>query len=100
MVDITDDYILFRWYSFPFASPKLVPLSDIDYITASKPTLQNGKERIWGGGFTVWFPYDSHRPNRDTIFHLKLKGQSQWIGFTVEDTQRLVAVLREKNLLK
>ena len=100
LVEITDEGICFRLYYFPFGS-KTVPFSDIECIRASKATLATGKRRIWGtGDFVTWFPCDVRRPSRDTIFHVMLKGQENWIGFTVEDSKTVTEILRSRGVLR
>jgi hypothetical protein len=83
-------------YYFPFGK-KHVTLSDIEYIEAKTPTLLNGKWRIWGtGDFITWFPCDSSRPIRDTIFIAHLKNRIVRIGFTVEESGPVINFFSEK----
>ncbi len=100
LIQIAGDHIVFHWYYFPFGS-KRVPLSDIEYIVPLQPSLAAGSWRIWGtGDFSTWFPCDWSRRKRDVIFHLKLKGKSRFIGFTVEDSWTVLPLFREMGLLK
>lgn len=98
LVEITDDGIRFLLYYVPFGS-KTVPFADVEYIRAAKAGLTTGKWRIWGtGDFVTWFPCDVRRPRRDTIFFLKLKGKTKFIGFTVEDPRAVIALLEAKGV--
>ena len=98
LIDIADESILFRHYYFP-VGPKRIELSSIDHIEILMPSLSSGKWRIHGtGDFRTWFPRDKHRPERDCIFVLHRK-KSRWrIGFTVQDSKAVNAILRQKNI--
>ncbi|HXX55795.1 MAG TPA: hypothetical protein VEI81_06850 [Methanoregula sp.] len=99
LVCITDSSITFFRYSFPFLGRKEVALSDIDHIVAAKPSLANGRWRIWGSGDLItWFPLDGARPSRDRIFIATLVGRRMKIGFTVEDSARVTALLRSRGI--
>ena len=100
LVEITDDGILFRNYLFPFGSRR-VAFSGIDAVVAKEPTWANGKWRIWGtADFLTWFPRDWKRPSRDQIFFISFPHKRRRIGFTVEDSQTVANILRDKGLLK
>jgi hypothetical protein len=100
LVEITDQEVIFRRYYFPFGTAKHVPLSRVESVQVRRPSLQSGSWRIWGtGDFATWFPLDFGRPNRDAIFVASLRGTSQRIGFTVEDSQKVAGVLKERGLL-
>ncbi len=100
LIQITSDHIVFHWYYFPCGS-KTVPLSDIEYISPLQPSMTTGRWRVWGtGDFSNWFPCDWSRSTRDVIFHLKLRGKSRIIGFTVEDSWTVLPLFREMGLLK
>ncbi len=101
LVRIADDSITFLHYSFPFfSSGRQVFIRDIDRIDVKKPTIYTGKWRIGGSGdFRTWFPLDWNRPSRDRIFHATLKTRGMNIGFTVEDSRRVISILKEKGLL-
>ena len=95
LIEISDNSILIRKYYFPFGS-KRVNLADIESITTYKPTLLRGKYRYWGtGDLRTWYPPDN-RPKRDKIFIMKLKGKWWRIGFTVENSQTVLNLLRNK----
>jgi hypothetical protein len=99
LVEITDGEIPLRYYYFPFGS-KRVKFSEIDHVVAKEPTLLNGKWRIWGtGDFRTWFPFDASRPSRDKIFVVSFANKRQRIGFTVEDSNRVQEILRNKGLI-
>ena len=99
LVRITDTSIIFLHYSPVFSSEKEVFFRDIDHIDVKKPTILTGKWRIGGSGdFQTWFPLDWSRPSRDKIFHATLKSRGMKIGFTVEDSSRVISVLKEKGL--
>lgn len=99
LVEITQDAICFKAYYFPFGS-KRVRFSDIDHVTAEKPSLLNGQYKLHGtGDFMTWFPRDWKRPWRAVIFFARLRGSSRRIGFTVEDIGRAERILQDKSLL-
>lgn len=100
LVEITDSSILFRWYYFPFGS-KRIRLCDVDCIVEKNPTLLNGKWRIHGtGDFRTWFPCDWKRPTRSKIFIIRFQNKRKRIGFTVEDSETVTKILKEKRLLR
>lgn len=99
LVEITNDGILFRNYHFPFGSRR-VNFAEIDGVLAKEPTWSNGKWRIWGtADFVTWFPRDWKRPARDRIFVISFPVRRRRIGFTVEDSQKFMNILNEKDLL-
>ena len=95
LIEISGHSILIRRYYFPFGS-KRVDFADIESITVYKPTLFSGKYRYWGtGDFRTWYPPDD-RSKRDKIFIMKLKKKWWQIGFTVEDSQTVLNLLKDK----
>jgi hypothetical protein len=99
LVEIGDDAIRLKGYYFPFGS-KRVSFGEIAEVVVEKPTLINGKWRIWGSGnLRTWFPLDLKRPSRDSIFIIKLASGFRQIGFTVEDSGRVRQILAETRLL-
>jgi hypothetical protein len=95
LIEISEDAVLIRKYYFPFGS-KRVSLADIESVTAYKPSLLSGAYRYWGtGDFRTWYPPDN-RTKRDRIFIMKLKEKWWQIGFTVEDSQTVLNVLKDK----
>jgi hypothetical protein len=100
LVSINNEEIIFKMYYFPFGK-KRVTLSDVKYIETKTPTLLNGKWRIWGtGDFITWFPCDSSRPIRDTIFIAHIKNRIVRIGFTVEESRPVIDFFSERGLLR
>ncbi len=100
LVEVTDESILFRHYYFPFGS-KRVNLSEIDHIVEKPPSLLNGKWRIHGtGDFKTWFPCDWKRPWRDKIFFISFPNKRKRIGFTVEDSETVKKLFKDKGLLR
>lgn len=99
LVDLTETEMVFYHYYFPFGSAKRVPLADIAAVEAKRPTLFNGRWRIWGTSrFSIWFPCDFHRPSRRTIFMARLRDSTRSIGFTVERPQELAADLQARGI--
>ena len=97
LIEIRDNTILFRNYYFPTLSNKIVEFCDIEKIVLKKPSLKNGKFRYWGSGdFVHWFPLDNQRNIRDVIYILFKKKKKVRIGFTVEDSQNVTELLKEK----
>jgi len=98
LVEVSQTGIRFRNYYFPFGS-KFVRFFHILRVTKMRPTLWNGKWRLWGtGDFRTWFPRDWRRPQRSCIFLLRLSTQKTRIGFTVEDPERFVEVVKSRGL--
>ncbi len=101
LVTITDSEIIFNHYYYSTGKRKVVSLADIDTIAVKKPTIWNGRFRLHGtGSFKIWFPKDMGRPHRDRIFFAALRSQWVKIGFTVENADRVEAILKEKGLIK
>ncbi|MEN6518095.1 MAG: hypothetical protein ABFC38_07850 [Methanospirillum sp.] len=100
LVRITGDSITFFRYSIPFFRSRRVPFAEIERITVREPELATGKWRIAGSGNLITrFPLDWDRPSRDAIFLLDLKNSRRKIGFTVEDSARVIDILRDLGLL-
>ena len=100
LVEITDDSILFRNYYFP-AGSKRIMFSEIGNISARKPSLLHGKYRIHGtGDLRTWYPRDLKRPIRDKIFLVTMPHKWLRIGFTVEDSNKVENIFREKHLFE
>jgi len=97
LIEISNDAITLRKYYFPTFSKKIVKISEIEKIVIKKPTLMTGKFRLWGtGDFFHWFPLDQHRTKREVIFFLSMKNKKIKIGFTVEDSAKVIEILKEK----
>lgn len=102
LVTITNDSITFHHYSFPFFTRgRTVLFTDIDHIDVKKPSVLTGKWRIGGSGsLTIWFPFDTHRPSRDRIYHATVKTRGMNVGFTVEHPSEVTAILKKKGLIR
>ena len=99
LVEITNQNILFRRYSF-FERDRKVFFSDIEKIVVKKATIWNGKFRFHGtGDFKTWFPKDFQRYKRDKIFVAYIRNKWWRIGFTAEDSDTIMRILREKGLI-
>jgi hypothetical protein len=97
LIEIRNDTISFHNYYFSIATAKSVKFDEIETIFIKQPTLINGKYRYWGSGdFIHWFPLDFHRSTRDTIFILHRKNKKINIGFTVEDSEKVMGLLKDK----
>lgn len=95
LVEISHDSILVRDYYYPFGD-KRVEFKDIESIVVQNPSLSSGKYRYYGtGDFRTWFPPDN-RSSRDRIFIIKLWGKWWRIGLTVEDSQAVLDLFRDK----
>ena len=100
LVTITGNAITFKDYSL-LMKPRRVNFSDIDHIDVLEPSLTTGKYRMWGSGnFSMWFPMDSGRSSRDKIFHAYLKVGWMNVGFTVENSAAVTAILASKGLIR
>jgi hypothetical protein len=100
LVRMSDDRITFLRYYFPVLASKQVAYANIDHIDVEPPALTNGKWRIWGSGdLTTWFPLDTGRPFRDRIFIATLNNQRTKIGFTVEDSAKVIRAFRRKGVI-
>ena len=100
LVTITGTAITFANYSL-LMKPRRVEFADIDHIEVLEPSLTTGKYRMWGSGnFTMWFPMDAGRSSRDKIYHAILNTRGMNIGFTVENSAVVTAILRSKGLVR
>ena len=100
LVTITGSSITFANYSL-LMRPRCVAFADIDHIDVLEPSIYTGKYRMWGSGnFTMWFPMDAGRSSRDKIYHAHLNTRGMNIGFTVENSAVVTAILRSKGLVR
>jgi hypothetical protein len=100
LIEVTDEEVIFHCYYFPLGGDKHVPLAHIENVQIKQPSFFCGSWRLWGSsGFRIWFPLDYRRPSRDRIFIASLRGNSRRIGFTVEDSQKVADILKERGLL-
>jgi serine/threonine protein kinase len=102
LIEITDQEIVFHRYYLPFGSDRHVPWSHIESIQVRPPSLSSGSWRLWGceDFLRTWYPLDFARPSRDRIFLLCLRGRSRRIGFTVEDSSKVMEILKARGLLR
>ena len=95
LVSLTDDALVLKRYYFPYGSRR-VELDRVTRVRILRPSLMNGKWRLWGTGtFKIWFPLDLHRPERERVFVMELKGEWRQIGFTVENWEQFRDLLHE-----
>lgn len=100
LVVINADNITFRRYSLLFCRDRRVPFAEIAIIAVRAPSLVTGKWRLCGSrDFRTRFPLDWNRSSRDAIFLIELRGSRRRIGFTVEDSALVAAILQERGLL-
>ena len=97
LIEVLETGIRFRHYYFPFGA-KFVRFSDILSFEKRPSTIWNGKWRLWGGNVRIWFPKDWRRPRRACIFLLRLTTQKTHIGFTVENAENFMEVVKSKGL--
>lgn len=100
LVNISGDSITFHNYSFPlFLSDRKVYFRDYCPHRCEKNSSR-GREmancRV--RRFKTWFLMDGGRPSRDKTFYATLKSGWWNIGFTVENSSRVSAILREKGM--
>jgi len=101
LIEIIDGCIRLKNYYFPFLTSKTVRLDQIMRIDLYKPSGRTGSWRLWGtGDFRTWFPLDISRPKRDLIFIMTLRRKWIRVGFTVENSDRVQMILREKGLIE
>ena len=99
LVELTAEKITFHHYYFPFCD-RSVPFKQIEDIQVTPASILTGRWRLWGtGDFRTWFPLDMKRPKRDRIFIVSLRGSKLRIGFTVEDSAKVEAILKASGLL-
>ena len=99
LVTLTENALILKRYYFPFGA-RQVRLDEIGKVRVMRPTLMNGKWRLWGtGNFKTWFPLDLHRPERERVFIMEFKRQWKQIGFTVEHWEKFRDLLRARALV-
>ncbi len=100
LIILYDDSLILLKYYFPSLSPKTIFFKDVKNIEVLKPTLFTGKYRIQGtGNFRTWYPFDALRPKRNKVFIIKYVGKWVQSGFTVENSDEVESILREKKLI-
>ena len=101
LVKIFSDSILLKNYYLLSVGSKRIRFDRIRTITVEKPTLFTGKWRLQGSGdLRTWFPLDAKRPKRDKIFLVTLLDKRTRIGFTVERSDEVLRILKEKGLFQ
>jgi hypothetical protein len=101
LITINSNKLILHHYYFPTGTSKRIAFSKIDHIESVQPTLLSGKWRFWGtGDFRTWFPADFSRNKKDTIFIIHQKNKRMFIGFTVNNSEEVKKILKEKNMLK
>lgn len=101
LVELTDEEIVFHRYYFPFGTDRHLPWNQIESIQVRQPSVFGGSWRLWGtGDFRTWYPMDNQRPSRDWIFVARLRNRFRRIGFTVEDSKKVMNILSERGLLQ
>ena len=99
LATITEKGILFKRYGL-LGGDRFVPIDEIEKNIVKKPTIWNGRWHMHGtGNFRTWFPEDNNRPKRDIIFVAYIRNKWGRIGFTVEDSPRVVSILQEKGIV-
>ena len=101
LIEISEDSLTLYKYYFPSLSSKIISFNSIAKIEIKEPTIFSGKWRIQGtGNFKTWFPFVSSRPKRDKIFIIRYKNKWVQSGFTVENSEKVAALLRDKKLIR
>lgn len=101
LLEITDEEIVFHRYYFPLGSDKRVSWTEIESVRVKEPSFFGGSWRLWGtGDLRTWYPQDNKRPSRDRLFTAYLRNSVRRIGFTVEDSEKVTAILEERGLLE
>jgi hypothetical protein len=101
LIKMTDDAMVFHGYYFPSGGDKRVPWNQIERIQVKPPSLFGGSWRLWGtGDLRTWYPQDYQRPSRDRIFRVILRDRFRQIGFTVEDSAKVMSLLRDRGVLQ
>jgi hypothetical protein len=100
LISITDNDLTLKSYSFPFLRDKRINFNVIEKIEVRIPSLSAGKYRIWGSGdFRTWYPFDSKRSIRDKIFIIFFNNKWNRVGFTVEDSEKVLEILAIKTTI-
>ncbi len=110
LIRIVDDLIILKHYYFPFIS-KEISFANIEVIESKERTIMEPllvlpplAWRLFGCGIIekhlIWFPFDLLRGTRDKIFIIKYKNQKIRSGFTVENSESVEEILKEKEWLQ
>ena len=97
LVTVFNDSIVLKHYAFFWFGTRQIRFADIRAICVELPTLRTGKWRIQGtGDLNTWYPLDWNRPSRDRIFLITLNSGSMRVGFTVERSTEVIAILQKQ----
>ncbi len=100
LVEISTNSIVLRNYYIPLGCPKRISIDTIEKIEVKEPRLFTGRWRLQGtGNIKVWFPLDVARPKRDKIFMITISKKNVRAGFTVEDSEKVLRILKDKGLI-
>jgi hypothetical protein len=98
-VKLDADGVTLRRYYFPIGTKKYIPYRDIRLVEARPMNWLTGKGRGWGTAHPrYWLPLDTSRPKKDTLVVLDL-GKTIKPGFTPDDPDRVVQIIRERAAL-
>jgi hypothetical protein len=101
LVELTDTVLTLKHYYYPRGGSKTILLADIEEVVEKKPTLFNGKGRLWGtGNFRVWYARDFQRFRREVIYTVRIKRKFVRAGFSVENPAMFSSLLASKVLLR
>lgn len=97
MVDLYNDRILLKRYSFLWFGEKVILFDEISKICIITPQIHNDTVRIqgWSDLKTRW-PLDWCRPLRKKAFIIELKNKKEKIGFTVSNFEKFFPLLKNK----
>ena len=98
LISIDEKGITIKLFRFPFGA-KRVNFSDIETIQV----LKGGCMRLWGSddlSSRTWFGLDWERMSRPMRFVIKQKNKWRRVGFTCENSESVVGILRSKSLLQ
>ena len=110
LVRILDDSLVLKHYYLPFIS-KIISFSKIETIESREPILMETVLifplliwRVYGLGIIshhmTWFPFDLFRGTREKIFIITYKNQKLRSGFTVENTDAVEGIIKEKEWIQ
>lgn len=100
LIEISQSHVRIKHYYFPFLLSKTIPFEQIARVELNSATLWAGRWRLAGTrDFRTWFPLDLSRPKRDSIFIMTLKQKWFRIGFTVEDSEEVSRIFKQRGLI-
>lgn len=95
-VKISNHFVYIKWYFFPTASTKKIPIKDIKLV--EKRELGFAKARLWGMDAThwgYWLAGDKSRLGRTHFIGLTLVGSSIKPSFTTESVDEIYFLLKK-----